>query len=486
MINQCLNSHSVVIPEAPLRRLFNQSAGLPLRRFLEDGHVHESVRSLLGSQTNAVTVHWDRAARLAAALAGAHACCCGNRVYLGPAVGTAVGPRLSEALHHELAHLAQMQVASNTGVNAPRAVLEAEAHGVAEGRPWGVPVLHGADPQEIYTLWWLIPLAAALYVMLRPNVANAPAPGEKTYKSVSEAQVAGEAFALFAVPEATFLTAGRLGLGFYGGMALAGASTTVSLRAVNDVSKGQFSGVQAYVFDGATGALIGVVVPGGIRLIGSGATRSLDWLATQGMRQSDFAITRTLAQRAANSPITQSEIADLFSKRGLTGKAAEWWLERRGTMILYRGQAMPTARILSPLARESGLEASQRFVAEMRAAGLTDEEIAGYTARWHTTPVPPKLAPPGMGGQALGAAGIPTTRLPGLAADFGESGVVYIIRLPKGGAIQVPQWGLSVENEFVILNEIPPGSVVGKVRATSLPALEADEQGRLILRRRVP
>jgi len=45
---------------------------------------------------------------------------------------------------------------------------------------------------------------------------------------------------------------------------------------------------------------------------------------------------------------------------------------------------------------------------------------------------------------------------------------------------------LSVENEFVILNEIPPGSVVGKVRATSLPALEADEQGRLILRRRVP
>jgi len=136
------------------------------------------------------------------------------------------------------------------------------------------------------------------------------------------------------------------------------------------------------------------------------------------------------------------------------------------------------------MAREGGIEASENFVAQMRAAGLSSEEIAGYTARWHTTPVPDMLAPPGMGNLPLGAAGIPTTRIPGLAANFGESGVVYLIRLPKEALIRVPEWGLSVENEFVVLNAIPPGSVVGTVRATSLPALEADEAGRLVLGRR--
>lgn len=108
---------------------------------------------------------------------------------------------------------------------------------------------------------------------------------------------------LFAVPEASFTVAGRLGLGFYGSMAVAGATSTMGMRAVGDVSSGQFSGVQTYIIDGATGAVIGVIVPGGIRLFRGGAVRSLDWLATQGMRQSDLAISQTIAQQIGRAHV---------------------------------------------------------------------------------------------------------------------------------------------------------------------------------------
>jgi hypothetical protein len=263
-------------------------------------------------------------------------------------------------------------------------------------------------------------------------------------------------------------------------MAVAGASSTMSFRAVGDVSRGEFSGVQTYVIDGATGAIIGVVVPGGIKLIGTGATRSLDWLATQGLRQSDFAITEILAQRSAQTPVTAEELANIFQSRSSTGKAAEWWLNRRGLILLYRGQGVPTTTILSPVARSGGIGASEELVAQMRAAGMADEEIAHYTAFWHDTPIPTQLAPPGLGGQPLGGVGIPMTRIPGVAANFGDGAVVYIIRLPKSAVIQVPQWGLSVENEWVILNQVPPGSVIDAVPAASIPSLTVDASGRLI------
>ncbi len=464
-----------------IRHLLLQSQGIPLSDFINSGLVDERVRSALGETATGVSVHRDTAAHLGVARTGAHACSLGKKVFIGPAVGTPAGPTLLEALNHELVHVAQVAVADATGQVSSRVRIESEAIRFVRSHGAPVEISEGASRDEVYTFWWLIPLAAAAYVILRPNVANAPAPGDRTYPSVSEAQVAGEALALFAVPNASFAVAGRLGLGFYGSMAVAGASSTMSFRAVGDVAAGEFSGVQTYVIDGATGAIIGVVVPGGIRLAGSGARRSLDWLATQGMRQSDFAITRVIAQRAATSPVTAEELSTLFQNRNLTGRAADWWLQRRGLIVLYRGQAAPTARILSPLARAESVEASELLVGRMRAAGLPDSEIAGYTARWHTQPPPDFLVPPELAGQPVGAAGIPTTRIPGIAADFGGEGVVYLIRLPRSAAIQVPQWGLAVENEYVILNQVGRDAVIEAIPASRIPALTVNETGQLVL-----
>jgi hypothetical protein len=120
----------------------------------------------------------------------------------------------------------------------------------------------------------------------------------------------------------------------------------------------------------------------------------------------------------------------------------------------------------------------------MRAPGLTEDEIALYTAQWYTTRVPGPFTLPALAGEPLGEAGIPTTRIPGIAANFGQGGVVYILRLPVGSAIKVPAWGLAVENEWIVLNKMPEGAVVQVVLSTSLPALEVDSSGRLILGRR--
>ena len=159
---------------------------------------------------------------------------------------------------------------------------------------------------------------------------------------------------------------------------------------------------------------------------------------------------------------------------------AEWWLNRRGVMMLYRGQGERTVRILSPIARERGVAASEAMVARLRAAGLTSEEIAAATARWHTQPVPPYQTLPQLVGEPVGAVGIPTTRIPGVAANFGNSGVVYIIRVPKNSAIKVPDWGLAVENEWVLLNQIPDEWIVGILPASRVPALRVDPNGLLV------
>jgi hypothetical protein len=67
---------------------------------------------------------------------------------------------------------------------------------------------------------------------------------------------------------------------------------------------------------------------------------------------------------------------------------------------------------------------------------------------WHTQPIPDFFAPPGLGGLPLGSVGIPTTRLPGIASN---SGVIYILRVPKDVAIMPLGWrGLQLESEFII------------------------------------
>lgn len=460
--------------------LIDGSRGIPVERKSSDPIVRHMAGQLAALGFGEVLVHDDEPARLAAATLGTHAFCYGGRIFLGPTVGSELGPSLNEALRHEIVHVAQVRKGLLSGEIATHQELESEADRLAALERPDLGAVKGAAAGEIYSLLWFLPLAAAAYVLLRPNVANAPGPGDETYPSVSDLQVVGEAFAIFAVPGGAFALGGRLGLGFYGSSALAGAGMTTSFRAAQDLGQGQFSGVQVYVFDAVTGAVIGVIVPGGVRLIGQAGTRSLDWLATRGMTRAGLEASELIASRAATRPLAQAEVEALLRPRGFSGRMADWWLNRRGSIMLYRGQGEQTVRILSPIAREQGVAASEAMVARMRAAGLTNEEIAAATAKWHTQPVPPYQTVPQLVGEPLGAAGIPTTRIPGVAANFGDSGVVYIVRVPQGSAIRVPEWGLAVENEWVVLNQIPEEWIVGILPASRIPALQVNPGGLLV------
>jgi hypothetical protein len=106
------------------------------------------------------------------------------------------------------------------------------------------------------------PVAVGLYIVLRPNVANAPGPRSKTYKSVSGLQVAAEGVALFGVPGAAGIALKEAGYSIVTIGGVTGAMGSVGYRGVQDVAAGEFSGIQAYVFDATTGALIGVVIGG--------------------------------------------------------------------------------------------------------------------------------------------------------------------------------------------------------------------------------
>lgn len=76
---------------------------------------------------------------------------------------------------------------------------------------------------------------------------------------------------------------------------------------------------------------------------------------------------------------------------------------------------------------------------------------------------------------------IPTTRLPGIAANFGEDGVIYILRVPKEIAIPPLGWqGLQQESEFIILNSVPSGSIVKVIPANRVAPILVDEAGLLV------
>jgi hypothetical protein len=205
----------------------------------------------------------------------------------------------------------------------------------------------------------------------------------------------------------------------------------------------------------------------------------LDMAATRAITSSDLAIARSLGQRALSGPIAEAELLQL-QQPGLVGRLAHGWADLRQFQVLYRGQGAPTSAIVSPVARQGGVGASQRLYDAMKAQGLTDLEIAGYTARWNELPVPGALAPPGLGGQPLGGVGIPTTRLPNIAADFAQTptGVIYVLRVPKGLAVPAAQggWGQmsALEQEWVIFHQLPNGTVVRVLPPNAAPPLRFD------------
>ncbi len=202
------------------------------------------------------------------------------------------------------------------------------------------------------------------------------------------------------------------------------------------------------------------------------------------MTASDLAISRSIVDDVSTrtAPATLDELSHHL-ERGLIGTVSEWWLDLRDLIVLYRGQRRGTTPILSPLAREQGIAASEDLVRRMRAEGLSDADIAGYTARWHTELVPGFLAGPNLAGEPLGAVGIPTTRFPGLASSYaGSDGVTFVLRLPREKAIIPKGWsGLVGENEYIILNQIPNKNIIQVIPARNIPYFDLDEAGNLII-----
>ena len=307
---------------AVIRESIADSRGELLSNVVACRRLRGRIADVEGGIGRPLAIHRDRAAAAACRKLGAHAFCHAGRIYLGPTVGTACGPTLSQTIAHELAHVVQVHLGRRYGHCDDERRLEAEAVAFAADPSLPAQSLrHRADPAGIYGLFWLLPVAAAAYVALRPTAANAPAPGDPTHPRISSPQAAGEAFALFAVPGAAFAIGGRLGLGFLSSSALAGATTAPSLRAVQDLGAGTFSGADVYVFDAITGAVVGVVVAGGIQLVGRQATVGLDWLATHGMRRSDLMITRRLSASSRFSGLPDCRSALLrLSKCILSGR----------------------------------------------------------------------------------------------------------------------------------------------------------------------
>jgi hypothetical protein len=201
-----------------------------------------------------VRVHDDAGAHAAATARGAYAYTLGNEIYLGPGLGQPGMPNRDAVLRHETVHALQTQ---QPGPYAAEDTVERQA------RSWdGSQPLAPADPTQPHGLWWFIPLIAGGYVLLRPNVANAPGPGDRTYPSVSPLQVAAEAFFLFGVPGAVGIRLARAGWTVVGVSAAEGAIASVGYRGVQDVAAGEFSGIEAYVVDATTGAMVGVVIGG--------------------------------------------------------------------------------------------------------------------------------------------------------------------------------------------------------------------------------
>ena len=202
-----------------------------------------------------------------------------------------------------------------------------------------------------------------------------------------------------------------------------------------------------------------------------------DWSATQLAIRGDLQLAKTLAARAGT--ISEAELMQL-ARSGLVRRISHGYLDWRGYRILYRGQGAPSSELLSPLAQQGGLEASQEMYNTLRSLGLSDADIAGYTAKFNFEPVPHGFTqPPMQPNQPLGGVGIPTTRLPNVAATFakGESGIIYILRVPKNIPVEVGPYGWGqqsvVEFEHVIFHQIASGDIVRVISPTNIPPLRA-------------
>jgi RHS repeat-associated protein len=260
--------------------------------------------------------------------------------------------------------------------------------------------------------------------------------------------------------------AGAAAVTSWGNQALNNLGQPIKQAAISNINWNRV-GIDAVI------AAIAVPVAGFIgKGIGKALTKAADAVATRVIIQSDIAISRQIAQ---STPVTAEEAGEMMANRGKLAGMAESWMNMRGFSVLYRGQGSATSEVLSPLARKEGISASESLIKRLRDSGLTDEEIAGFTARYHDGIVP-------QTGECLGAAGIPSTQIIGVAGPYaGESGIINVLRVPSNLPVKPASPWYPAEYEMVFFNNISKGSVVKTLPSNAAPWLTAldDEMGRL-------
>jgi hypothetical protein len=244
-------------------------AGLP--RYLGDGGT--PVRRLAPPNGGAgIDVYDTAAGRAAAEQMGAYAFAYRDRIFLGRDPGLPGGPSQDQVLRHEMVHVLQGR---QGGPAADAGALERQAH------DWQGGSLLSADAGEPHPFLWIPFVIVGGYILLKPNTANAPGPGDTTYKSMDTADYGKM------VAEAVVLGSGgavasglrSAGYSLITTWGVSGAYGSMAYRGVQDVAAGSFSGVDAYVVDGLTGATIGVVSGGTFHLLGKapGLSRGREW-----------------------------------------------------------------------------------------------------------------------------------------------------------------------------------------------------------------
>lgn len=223
--------------------------------------------------------------------------------------------------------------------------------------------------------------------------------------------------------------------------------------------------------------------------------------ATEEVIQHDLVQSRAIAEFLKRNPQggSQENLQTLLAGLPVNPAAeeAKEYLTQQGLIILYRGQAQDTRvaagglGIFSPVARSlppeypdllpelTGVERSQRLYEQLTTGTylssggvlLSREELALKCVRMHDSSWMWPMRPPihteiagSLVDPRIGGIGIPTTRLPGIAANSewigqGDGGVIYVIRHSQSQAILASGSLLDLEREYIIFNQIPDESI---------------------------
>lgn len=192
-------------------------------------------------------------------------------VFLAKGLDAPGAPGRSRVLEHEAVHARQSR---QRGPVASRGAIEKQAD-----RPGDSSRLLSADPDRVYGWLWIPAIIAFGYITTRSNTANAPGPNDKTYPSLTTAdyfKMSGEA-ALLAGGGALVRSIRAAGYSMVAAWGGSGAVGSVGFRAISDIHAGQFSGPGAYVVDGLTGAVVGIVMGGTFHAIGKMPSMANRW-----------------------------------------------------------------------------------------------------------------------------------------------------------------------------------------------------------------